>query len=116
MDREPLEDFDGAAGVTNLGKQTPQLSHKCDLCDYSSPFASYFAYIKKDTKAFRVVEDEGLDRAVMGDSWKQRRGGTFEFACFGCCGKLHNHTLIAKGTDWPDLPLREPMVVSIELA
>ena len=54
--------------MTNLGKQTPQLSHKCDLCDYSSPFASYVAYIKKDTKAFRAVEDEGFGRAAMGDS------------------------------------------------
>ena len=110
------EAFDGAAGVTNLGNHTLDFSHTCELCEYTSPFASSFAYIKKDTKAFRFVEDEGLDRAAMGDSWKQRGGGIFEFACFGCCGKLHNHTLIAKGTDWPDLPLGEPMVVSIELA
>ena len=62
---ENAQAFDGAAGVTNLGQRTGELSHKCDLCGSTNPFASYFAYIHKDTKAFRVMTDEGLNRAMM---------------------------------------------------
>ena len=93
MDREPLEDFDGAAGVTNLGKQTAQLSHTCDLCHSQYPFASCFAYIYKDTGVFRENTDEGLDRAgyeSRGEEWKQRGGKAVAYACIECCEKRHN--------------------------
>ena len=62
---EDAQAFDGATSVTNLGLRTEGLSHKCDLYGYTNPFALSFAYIHKDTKAFRVMTDEGLNRAMM---------------------------------------------------
>ena len=62
---EDAQAFDGATSVTNLGQRTEGLSHKCDLYGYTNPFALSFGYIHKDTKAFRVMTDEGLNRAMM---------------------------------------------------
>ena len=93
IDSEPLEDFEGAAGVTNLGKQTAQLSQTCDLCHSHYPFASCFAYIYKNAHEFRENANEGLNRAAYvsrGEEWKQRGGGALEYACIKCCEKLHN--------------------------
>ena len=97
---EDAQAFDGATSVTNLGLRTEGLSHKCDLYGYTNPFASSFAYIHKDTKAFRVMTDEGLNRAMMKESWEQRGGGAFQFACFMCCGRFHgeNYQRESEGT------------------
>ena len=78
MDSEPLEDFEGAAGVTNLGNQTENLSHTCDLCQSKSQFASCCAYLHKGTFDFRKNTDEALDRAgfeFRREEWTQRGGG-----------------------------------------
>ena len=65
MDSEPLEDFEGAAGVTNLGNQTENLSHTCDLCQSKSPFASCFAYLHKGTFEFvRIRMRPSIVRAL----------------------------------------------------
>ena len=95
MDSEPLEDFEGAAGVTNLGNQTENLSHTCDLCQSKSPFASCFAYLHKGTFDFRKNTDEALDRAgfeFRREEWTQRGGGAVAYAGIECCEKHHNET------------------------
>ena len=86
---EDAQAFDGAAAVTNLGQRTEELSHMCDVCGLTNPFGSCFAYIEKETHRFRVMTDEGLDRAIKKKSWVQRGGKTFQLACYMCCGRLH---------------------------
>ena len=81
--------FDGAAGMTSLGARAGEFSHSCSWCDYTSPFASHFAYIYADTQEFRVVSDEGLDRALSHGEWQQRGGAPVRWSCFNCCGKFH---------------------------
>ena len=94
-DREPLVDFEGAAGGTNLGKQTENLAHTCDLCQSKCPFASCFAYLHKGTFEFRENTDEALDRAgfeFRREEWTQRGGGAVAYAGIECCEKHHNET------------------------
>ena len=81
--------FDGAAGMTSLGARAGEFSHSCSWCDYTSPFASHFAYIYADMHDFRVVSDEGLDRALSHGEWQQRGGAPVRWSCFNCCGKFH---------------------------
>ena len=97
---QPLEDFEGAAGVTKLGTQSANLIHKCELCSFTYPFASIFAYLHKGNFDFRENTDEALNRAGLearGQQWTQRAGSGVVYACISCCEKLHGKVYLQEG-------------------
>ena len=71
---QPSEAFEGAASVTKLGTQSANFLHKCELCEFTSPFTTWFANIHKETFDFRDNTDEALNRACLearGQQWTQ---------------------------------------------